>query len=296
MKTVFDNDMVAHVWANRSQARGRSSNGHLYFEGDTIYSYGRHFPIARHVDGVVLFTIKGYSPTTECHKSRVLSACSHKQVFHVTDLTTGRKEHLADYKARIADAIRACVKARTNKPWRLQQLQELVSEANQYAENFDLKTRFALPNEQELIEECRKIDARNKAREARRARKLQKQREEREARQREYFAKQEQLLEEWVDGERDSCPYEYGFKIRLRIKGNELQTSRGASVPLDHAVKCFRVLKQLRERGETYQRNGHTIHLGHFALDSFSDGIVRAGCHAVEWTEIERIANLVGVN
>ena len=68
-------------------------------------------------------------------------------------------------------------------------------------------------------------------------------------------------------------------------------------MPLDHAVKAFRVLKRLRDRGETYQRNGHTIHLGHFALDALDgQGIVTAGCHRVEWSEIERVATLAGVN
>jgi hypothetical protein len=76
-----------------------------------------------------------------------------------------------------------------------------------------------------------------------------------------------------------------------------LQTSRGARVPLDHAVKAFRVIKRLRDKGQTYERNGHTIHLGHFALDSIDNaGNVRAGCHTVEWEEIARVATLAGVN
>ncbi len=91
--------------------------------------------------------------------------------------------------------------------------------------------------------------------------------------------------------------HRYGEPIRLRIKGDELQTSRGARVPLAHAVKAFRVIKRLRDKGQAYQRNGHTIHLGHFALDSIdSAGNVRAGCHEVEWAEIARVATLAGVN
>jgi len=53
----------------------------------------------------------------------------------------------------------------------------------------------------------------------------------------------------------------------------------------------------LHDKGQTYQRNGHTIHLGHFALDSLdTEGNVTAGCHTVQWEEITRVAALAGVN
>ena len=42
-KTVFDNAMTAHVWAQLTQPEGRSNNGNFYFEGPTLFSYGRHF-------------------------------------------------------------------------------------------------------------------------------------------------------------------------------------------------------------------------------------------------------------
>lgn len=49
MKTVFDNRMVAHVWAQRTQAYGRSSNGQFYFEAGTLFSYGSHYIVAKFV-------------------------------------------------------------------------------------------------------------------------------------------------------------------------------------------------------------------------------------------------------
>lgn len=42
-RTVFDNHMTAHVWAQLTQPEGRSSNGNFYFDGPTLFSYGRHF-------------------------------------------------------------------------------------------------------------------------------------------------------------------------------------------------------------------------------------------------------------
>ena len=38
-------DEVAHAWANQTHEAMRGCN--VFFEGDTIFSYGHHFPIAR---------------------------------------------------------------------------------------------------------------------------------------------------------------------------------------------------------------------------------------------------------
>ncbi len=71
MATVFSNDMVAHVWAQNSQPSGRSHNGQYFFDGPTLYSYGRHFA-AGHImpDGAALITSDSYSITTSRHVSR----------------------------------------------------------------------------------------------------------------------------------------------------------------------------------------------------------------------------------
>src|SRR5579872_2694496 len=81
---VMNNSMVAHLWANKSRPQAKGSS--FYFDGDTIYSYGSHFPIARHYKGVVLFTTKTRSVTTAKHKSIAARACSHIPVFYVDNV------------------------------------------------------------------------------------------------------------------------------------------------------------------------------------------------------------------
>jgi len=39
-----------------------------------------------------------------------------------------------------------------------------------------------------------------------------------------------------------------------------------------------------------WQRNGKTIHLGHYQIDKIADGQVIAGCHTIPIAEIERLA------
>lgn len=80
------------------------------------------------------------------------------------------------------------------------------------------------------------------------------------------------------------------------ITGGTLETSHGASVPLPHAVKAFRFLKLCHDTGRAWQANGHTIHVGHFRIDSVEpSGDFKAGCHVIHWEEVERLARQLGV-
>lgn len=103
-------------------------------------------------------------------------------------------------------------------------------------------------------------------------------------------------IERWRAGEVSS--YSVRMQTRyalLRVQGTKIETSHGAEFPVDHAIKAYRLLKVLHDAGKTYHRNGHSIHLGHFVVDAFEDGIVRAGCHTVEWAEIENCAKALGI-
>lgn len=77
----------------------------------------------------------------------------------------------------------------------------------------------------------------------------------------------------------------------LRIDGDQVLTTRGVRFPVSHAKRALAFVRRVRESGQAYVRNGHTIHLGPYALDRMEpDGTVKAGCHVVSWEEIERIA------
>lgn len=95
VKQVFKYPQLAHVWAQQEQEHGRSPKGQMYFHGETIFSYGEHFPIARFteatLDGqrVVLFNSEKYGPTTSTHKDCVAGALRGLpvKVFHVPNVT-----------------------------------------------------------------------------------------------------------------------------------------------------------------------------------------------------------------
>jgi hypothetical protein len=103
---------------------------------------------------------------------------------------------------------------------------------------------------------------------------------------------QQELIVEWRAGQHSGCLYD--VPAMLRIIGDDVQTSRGARFPIAHAKRGLAFVRKVRESGQAYVRNGHTIHLGPYAIDRIEpDGTVKAGCHVVSWEEIERIAPLL---
>lgn len=127
---------------------------------------------------------------------------------------------------------------------------------------------------------------------------------------REKLAKQAAAIAAWQAGESNVRPYgatdlEGGALLRAvgvvrdesgAITGGTLETSQGASVPLPHAIKAFRFVKLCRDAGRAWQRNGHSIRVGHYTLDSITPaGNFRAGCHLINWGQIERLARELGV-
>lgn len=82
----------------------------------------------------------------------------------------------------------------------------------------------------------------------------------------------------------------------IRVRGDKLETSWRANVPLAHAVRAFRFIKHIRERGEDWRPNGHSLRVGHFMVDVIrADGSFVAGCHSFNWPEIEAAAIAAGV-
>lgn len=80
------------------------------------------------------------------------------------------------------------------------------------------------------------------------------------------------------------------------ITGGTLETSHGADVPLIDAIKVFRMVKLCKERGKGWTRNGAVLPVGGFAVDWISEeGNFKAGCHRINWPEIEALARSLGV-
>ena len=166
LRYVHPVDMVAHLWANRSQDSARNPGNNLYFDRETIYSYGNHFPIARHVETkrgrAVLFTTRDYSVTTSGHKWTVLGACKHLTVFHVQHPTdSDRKRNWSNIGSlrRTSPQVHTSAKQQTVDS---RAVRHLVDEANPFAQFFGLRSRLSMPADMSaMVGECKAIEKRD---------------------------------------------------------------------------------------------------------------------------------------
>lgn len=314
---------VAHVWAQRTHTAGRNGTGSIFFEGDTIYSYGHHFPIAQFTRGrganrnqsAVVLTTCTYSKTTAGHVCDVRRAIpSHTLVFHVpfTRLDESALANLSyptlrgwfdSYAPRIAELLTRAKRARTYSDSYLRRAQALRDESNAFRAFFALRCA-PIPADIDLATAIeKKIQAQRNAQ-----RKSDKERAERERAISELIPA---ALADWQSANTAylSSPNPIYTQARQRIislplaylrpnpaNPDEIETTKGARFPTTHGRRAYRFLSALRARGEGFQRNGHTIHVGEFQVDSMAQdtGIVRAGCHTLEWSEIARMARVLG--
>lgn len=375
-RTVFANAMVAHVWAQRTNSSGRSSNGNFYFEGDTIYSYGSHFPIARFVEGefegkqLVLFNPESRSVSTSGHQRYVQDALRGLpvKVFavpHVRGTWGGDVEHernvkhlvetFSDYAARLAKAHVKNWQTDRNAEWddldpagieaaRIEAVLARQSAVIEYCNAFGVEcpnlgttekcgairaafSRYyapkavakradaaakrgsrhwtiasqvaaffegvtdAKPNVHFLSYDAKRtiasalgqssyglasaIDWEHAARvRAARGEKLPRK----------------VTADEWLAGEGEALFNPNGETL-VRRKGNELQTSRGATCPFSHAVVAFLKAQQCRTLCRAWHTNGEQVRVGVFKVDAIDEaGNLTAGCHTILWQHMLALA------
>lgn len=119
-KHVFEKNDLAKVWLSQSQDSGRVAGGNMLFTGDTIYSYGSHFPIAKifrapNGEEVILFTTRTYSMATTGHIAVVQRAVNHSHRRTVyCDFPNGfeHTRNIQNFKSEMDDAIAKHKKAR----------------------------------------------------------------------------------------------------------------------------------------------------------------------------------------
>ena len=161
MRHVYPNHEIPHLWAHQSQDEARNSTGSFYFEGTTIYSYGSHFPIARHitnerVERAVLFTTAHHSVTTSGHCSAVARAIPpNVSVFRVPRLRSSwgdlpsHTDNVESYVRRVSELLGKAKRARVNRDWHQREALGLREQLEGYVAFFDLSD-VAVPESDEL--------------------------------------------------------------------------------------------------------------------------------------------------
>lgn len=312
-KTVFANaGECAHAWAARVQDYGRSANTN--FSGGTFYSYGDHFPVARHVkrkggaSTFVLFTTRSYSSTTSGHKSDAESAIRGRTVYHVANVHANtRGEHLANFRDMENDANNYATKAkraRTNGEWYTREAVARVQEANAYAEAVGLRERLPVPSADEVAAWI--ADAAKRTEERSEAEKRKTAQAERRARAALALrvAEWEQRVSAWRDGAEwpGYCPdrsHPLAQLAFLRVRGGRLETSMRAVVPVKATLPILAHVRSGTPYDPAALAEGEKPlpAVADFVVNEIDAGLklVRIGCHVVTFEEIERAAKAAGL-
>jgi len=149
VKSVYGTDEIPHLWAHGLEEGREIRNAHrnLFAIGDTLYSYGAHFPVARRVAGrggevVYLYTTRRYSVTTRGHCYAAERAMSgNGRTFHIDPVDgAGRSlwEPLADrkgsarpvaewFQARIDEAAKDAARPRIRPATRAKALERAAA-------------------------------------------------------------------------------------------------------------------------------------------------------------------------
>jgi hypothetical protein len=279
MRKVFSNHHeVCHVWAQQKQSEGKASR--IFFDGPSIYSYGRHFEMARFIDANTVFvTTRGYSVSTAKHLSLVRGAVSHKTVFKSPHSPTTLKTSgiTSNWQGEYFDKAK---RARTSTTYLLGVAKHTVTVLREYLEQFPTPIPDSHAELWTALDRGTYLDGEvqaqllKKEREARKA-ELESQRLRREEKERE----EQERLEKWIAGE---LGYGYFSAMRLRVRENEVETTHGAKVPVIEARKLYRALKAgIDVAGQ---------HIGHYTVTRLDTEEIIIGCHRIPLAEIERIA------
>lgn len=290
MRTRVNNSEVYHLWANEAQSFASSNN--CSFNGDSANSYGACIGrIVRNEKGEKAYLVsnRSYSVTTSGHQSMLRRAIPPGfPVFCVNCVTDGTDTILRNMMERIPVLADKAKRARSNKPYILQELSEQVNSIKKFAEFFSLSTPFISDDIKTTISNCKEALYRIEQERIRKAQEAEERRE-REAKE---------SIEKWINGE--DVYIGYGWKYAyLRVKGDTVQTTFGAMVPLDHVQKSAKYVLVLIEKAKSTQEEQYPtkeIRFGHYKLNGVTkNGEVIVGCHFFREDEIKRFARVIGI-
>jgi hypothetical protein len=286
-KLVFPTSEVFHLWANQTQHEARNSQGNVFFEGTSIYSYGRHFKLAELLPGlgICIFNSNSYSNTTAKQQYKTRAAVdkyTYNTWFFIPDCDVHKAN---DYFLNVIDTnLKKLVTARKKEQY-IETIRNTVKTAMlffkyfpQVAPSAELVERFNNPPT--LTPE--QIAAHKQQQKQLRDRKKQQQIELQKA--------NEEKIQEWTEGKRSSLPYSIE-KVYLRKFvniGNEIfvETSKGAFVPYREAKILFRELQQQPPTLGKYLDGK----IGNYTIHHLRNNILTIGCHHIEMSEVMRFA------
>ena len=284
MKTKYSsNRELTHIWAHDHEPSIMKSANSMSCQNDILYSYSTAIGQIVNND-TVIYNTASYSNTTSKHQGLMMSATSHYlnriyldiHKYGLNSLILNQRDFdELIVKPNLHKGSELLLKASRSKLYKDRYnaaALNIFDNVEKYAKLFGLYC--IMPNTDALLETIIKHDKEAKA--------LEK------IRRAERIKQQAEALQNWRNG-LDIRNY---FEITaLRIKDDVIETTKGAKIPLDHAIKFWGLINSWHKKGMTYIKDGHSIHLGNYVVNSFKNDILTVGCHSIPFSEIQNIAN-----
>jgi hypothetical protein len=284
MKTKYSsNSELSHVWANDPDSSIYKSANSMSCHYGVLYSYATAIAHLVSERNTVIINTASYSNSTSKHQNHARSASNHFDTIfldipkmNLNTLVYGQRDfealilkHCEDKAAKLlVKASRARIRAGIYYSEAI----FIYENLNKYAQLLNLN--YSMPDLSTI--QAQAIEADKKAKELAKIAQAKRIKEQAEA------------LENWRAG----LDVRNFFEVTaLRIKDDEIQTTRGARIPVDHAVKFWGLIKSWHEKGVSYVKDHHSIHLGNYTVNSFKDDTLIVGCHSIPYSEIESIAS-----
>jgi hypothetical protein len=313
-KLVYKNySEMSHEWATNPDRNIRCGNG--FVEDKVIYSYERHFPVAKIVEDkggnkIVYMTLDTYSSTTAGHIRDTESAVSHLKklyMLHVPRSAPSNYDHernIGYWVGKIKEDLGKIDKAREWKSGYLSSPRGRITQIEKYIEHFKIKldkeTKKVIKDAQDTkwdkqIEEYQlkvqekkayelahwpEISAKREADKAKRA--IAKEKAEKK--------KWEEDIAKWRSGKKYRLSYNYrgGVLLRYDEQENRIMTSKNVYVPVEAAKKLYnRVQKVLKQGGCSDNCNDKILD---YQVKEISTEQLVIGCHTIPITECDLIA------
>lgn len=299
MKTVVSNSMVAHLWANQSQPTARNSSNTFYFIGTQLWSYGAHYLAAQLYTTkrgrVAVINSERYFSTTGTHCRRAWNALASDVLVVSSPTPDNLEKTLAwleeNFRSRCNQTIkRVYIRDLEYAQEMRDRLDEVSTTINSFRlaigrrpKNYtgtkeyksalarleELKARWHDRNPPEVIE----------------ARRLAKEHAEK-LRREERAKKQAENIANFRAGK--SFDYLDLDCELLRIKGDVVETSGRAQVPLNEARQ---MLKLLNAKVPRHHFQGRKI--GSFTINEIEerddDQVLTIGCHRISLNEARAV-------
>jgi hypothetical protein len=286
MKKVLNADNVAHTWANQQQDEARTPNNSFYFYNKTIYSYGSHFPIAKHAtnskgETAILFTTRGYSNTTSKHIAVVKRSTPNKEsIIYCNNPANTANDNLIYWNREIDNIYTSLAKAKKPEKYLLE-LSQLKDTIVKYCNFMEVEIpapillKLEITSKAEIIEIVQKEQAIKAEQEAKKEKEQQKE-----------INKQ---LKKFRAFERFNLYSKFSY-LRYNTITERIETSQRIEIPVKLALVFYKAIKTALNTKELNTEILDNLKILDYKVKNLQKDFIEIGCHKIEMKEINKIA------